>query len=417
MGHLQLQESGEFHKPSNVSDLMPCELVCKSQKSFNVDSHWVFWSSRPNAELNYQRMIFPMIADCPVVPSCKGFVKERIKSILEKILSKNVCLLQLWAPIKVNGWSYLSTADQPFALCDKLDKGLCSYRRLRLDTLIPIDINNVEVEGLLGPIGREFRSGLLEFSPDVRSYSAGEFPLLEAAIRLGIRRYWAWPLFKPLDQHCLGVLEIAFTDPTSYSARFLKEMDMRCSEINGLFYPKDTDSQPSEWDNVLGAPDQIEAGLHVVCKIHNIPFAQIWIPRSQSCSINAQIATGRRSFDSSSSIYDEFADASDFCYIQRGKALVGRAFSTQGSCFCKDVTLLSLTEYPLVPSARKARLTQSFAICLQSKSANNIIYVVEFFLPPNEIVVSDTMTLLNMLLSTMKEQLPGVIVASGQELG
>ncbi|XP_060216173.1 protein NLP7-like isoform X4 [Lycium barbarum] len=333
MGHLQLQESGEFHKPSNVSDLMPCELVCKSQKSFNVDSHWVFWSSRPNAELNYQRMIFPMI-------------------------------------------------------------------------------------GLLGPIGREFRSGLLEFSPDVRSYSAGEFPLLEAAIRLGIRRYWAWPLFKPLDQHCLGVLEIAFTDPTSYSARFLKEMDMRCSEINGLFYPKDTDSQPSEqWDNVLGAPDQIEAGLHVVCKIHNIPFAQIWIPRSQSCSINAQIATGRRSFDSSSSIYDEFADASDFCYIQRGKALVGRAFSTQGSCFCKDVTLLSLTEYPLVPSARKARLTQSFAICLQSKSANNIIYVVEFFLPPNEIVVSDTMTLLNMLLSTMKEQLPGVIVASGQELG
>ncbi|XP_060216174.1 protein NLP6-like [Lycium barbarum] len=97
--------------------------------------------------------------------------------------------------------------------------------RLRLDTLIPIDINNVEVEGLLGPIGRVFRNGLPEFSPDVRSYSAGEFPLLEDAIRLGIHRYWAWPVFKPHDQHCLGVLEIAFTDPTSYSPhlpRFLR---------------------------------------------------------------------------------------------------------------------------------------------------------------------------------------------------
>ncbi|XP_015161164.1 protein NLP1-like [Solanum tuberosum] len=116
-------------------------------------------------------------------------------------------------------------------------------------------------------------------------------------------------------------------------------------------------------------------------------------------------------------MYYEFEYSSEVCFIESGKALVGRAFASQGSCFCKDVTILSIKEYPLVPSARKARFTQSFAICLQSKCANNIICVIEYFLPPNEMVVRDTKTFLNMLLSTMKEQLPGFVVAPGNELG
>ncbi|XP_027768872.1 protein NLP6-like [Solanum pennellii] len=116
-------------------------------------------------------------------------------------------------------------------------------------------------------------------------------------------------------------------------------------------------------------------------------------------------------------MYDEFEYASEVCFIASGEALVGRAFASQGSCFCKDVTLVSIKEYPLVSSARNARFTQSFAICLQSKCTNNFICVVECFLPPNEMVVRDTKTFLNMLLYTMKEQLPGFIVASGNELG
>lgn len=116
-------------------------------------------------------------------------------------------------------------------------------------------------------------------------------------------------------------------------------------------------------------------------------------------------------------MYDEFRDVSMVCTIESGKALVGRAFASHGSCFCKDVTLLSINDYPLVPSARKAGFTRSFSICLQSKCANNIIFIVEYFLPPNEMVLSDTKTFLNMLLSTMQQQLPGFVVASGKELG
>lgn len=71
----------------------------------------------------------------------------------------------------------------------------------------------------------------------------------------------------------------------------------------------------------------------------------------------------------------------------------------------------------MVPSARKVRFTRSFAICLQSKCANNSVYVVEYFLPPNTMYARDTKTNINIILSTMKEQLPGVIVAPGKELG
>lgn len=62
----------------------------------------------------------------------------------------------------------------------------------------------------------------------------------------------------------------------------------------------------------------------------------------------------------SSLMYDEFEYASEVCFIASGEASVGRAFASQGSCFCKDVTLLSIKEYPLVPSARNARIHSEF---------------------------------------------------------
>ncbi|WMV55546.1 hypothetical protein MTR67_048931 [Solanum verrucosum] len=110
-----------------------------------------------------------------------------------------------------------------------------------------------------------------------------------------------------------------------------------------------------------------------------IPFAQIWIPFSPSASLKVLYRAAAIN-DHSSSMYDEFEYASKVCFMPSGEALVGRAFASQGSCFCKEVTQLSIKEYPLVPSAQKARFTQSFAICLQ-------------------------------------KQLPGFIVASGNELG
>lgn len=80
---------------------------------------------------------------------------------------------------------------------------------------------------------------------------------------------------------------------------------------------------------------------------HSLPFVQFCIPFSPSGSLQLLFRAGV-------SINEhEFDYVSEFCIIESGKALVGRAFASQGSCFCKDVTLLSFNEYPLVLSARK----------------------------------------------------------------
>ncbi|XP_049372909.1 protein NLP6-like [Solanum verrucosum] len=163
--------------------------------------------------------------------------------------------------------------------------------------------------------------------------------------------------------------------------------------------------------------DEIKNGLYEILERDSLPFAQIWIPYSPSVSLKVLYRAAASIYERSSSMYHEFEHVSEACFTESGMALVGRAFASQVPCFCKDVTLLSIKEYPLVPSARKVRFTQSLAICLQSKCANNSVYVVEYFLPPNKMSARDTRTCINMLLSTTKERLPGFIVAPGKELG
>ncbi|KAK6776257.1 hypothetical protein RDI58_027258 [Solanum bulbocastanum] len=401
MGHL-------LHQASEVCAVMPCQL---DWYQLNCNG-WAFWSIKHNDELQYQRSISPFMsaAAADSVVSSSVMVKLRIKSVLEKMWSPHNSLVQFWAPIKVNGSNFLSTADQVFVFSKELDKRLCSYRRFCLKTLIPIDEYK---EGLLGRVSKSCSP---ECNPDLPSYSAAEFPLLQSGIRLGIHSYYAIPVFNLHDQRYLGVLEIVSTKPSVRLPQLITGLNFKSFGLYSICNSRDMFfglSEPLVDDRL----DELEIGLNEILKIHSLPFAQIWIPYSQSGSSEVLYCAGASIYEHSSSMYHEFEDVSEACFIESGKALVGRAFASQGSCFCKDVTLLSFNEYPLVPSARKARLTQSFAIYLQSKCANNIVSVVEYFLPPNEMVVGDTKTFLNMLLSTMNEQLPGFIVASGKELG
>ncbi|XP_006354241.1 protein NLP7-like [Solanum tuberosum] len=171
------------------SQLEWCEVKCNAS---------AFWSIKQEDELEYQRTISPFISAPASLDFSFLMLKLRIKSVIEKMSSPHICLVQFWAPIKVNGSTFLSTADQICAF----NKSLSSYRRLCIDTLIPIDDY---MEGLLGPLGRVFRRCLPEYNPDVQSYSAAEFPLLETAISLGIHSYYAFPVFNLHDQRYLGV--------------------------------------------------------------------------------------------------------------------------------------------------------------------------------------------------------------------
>ncbi|WMV55544.1 hypothetical protein MTR67_048929 [Solanum verrucosum] len=398
MGHL-------IQQPSEVCDLMPCKLDWCQLKS----NAWAFWSIKHNDELEYQRSIKSIFSYSVV--SIFPTDKWRIQSVMDKMWNPYISLFQFWAPIKVNGSTFLSTADQPFAFYNELNKRLSSYRKLCLDTLIPMD-NKVTP---FGPPGRVFSRRLPEYNPDVQSYSAAEFPLLQTAIHLGIHSYYAFPLLKLHDQQCLSVLEIVSTQPSLPLPNLIKGLNF---ESVGLYIPNSINivfgrPEPLEDERL----DDIEGRLYEILQRHSLPFAQIWIPFSLPCSLEVLYRVGGLITEGPKSMYYEFEYSSEVCFIESGKALVGRAFTSQGSCFCKDVTLLSINEYPVLPSARKNRFTHSFAICLQSKCANNFVFLVEYLLPRNEMFLTDTKTFLNMLLSTMKELLPGFIVAPGNELG
>ncbi|KAK6776253.1 hypothetical protein RDI58_027254 [Solanum bulbocastanum] len=394
-----------LQQPSEVCSQMPCKLDWCQLKL----NGWVFWSIKHNDELEYQRSIKPIFSysAVPIFPP----EKWRIRSVMWKVETPNISLLQFWSPIKVNGSTFLSTADQPFAFYHKIDKRLSSYRKLCLDTLIPID--NKEIP--FGPPGRVLSRRLPEYNPDVPSYSFAEFPLLQTAILLGIHSYYAFPVSSLHSQLCVGVFEIVSTQPSPHLTRLIMDLDF---ESVRLYIPNSLDMLfgPSKLP-VDDTPYGIVTDLYEIIERHSIPLAQIWIPSSPSASSQLLRCAAASFREHSVLMHYEFRYISQLSLIKSGEALVGRAFASQGSCFCKDVTQLSIEEYPLLPSARKARFTQSFAICLQSICANNFVFVVEYFLPRNEMAVRDTKTFLNMLFTTMKEQLPGFIVASGNELG
>ncbi|CDP15653.1 unnamed protein product [Coffea canephora] len=105
-------------------------------------------------------------------------------------------------------------------------------------------------------------------------------------------------------------------------------------------------------------------------------------------------------------------------FIHKGQGVVGRAFSSKSACFCRDIKQLSITEYPLVPIARRFNYSACFAVCLQSPCSSNCIYVLEFFLPMNKKDYRDPRTLLHSLMETLKKRLQNSFkIASGQELG
>ncbi|XP_015168300.1 protein NLP7-like [Solanum tuberosum] len=396
------------HSPSDVCSQMPCQLDWCQLES----NAWAFSSRKYKDELGYQRTIYPIMSAASVV-SMFPTVKWRIQSVMEKMSTPNICLVQFWAPIKVNGSTFLSTADQTFAFYNELDKRLSSYRKLCLDTLIPIDDYT---ESLFGPIERVYTRCLPEYNPDVQSYSSAEFPLLETAIRLGIHSYYAVPVVNNYDQQYRGVLEIVSTQPSLHLSHLITGSKICSFQLYSVCNSRDMLFgllEPPVDDRL----DEIKNGLYEILERDSLPFAQIWIPYSPFVSLKVLYRAAASIYERSSSMYHEFEHVSEDCFIESGTALVGRAFASQGSCFCKDVVLLSIKEYPLVPSARKVRFTQSLAICLQSKCTNNSVYVVEYFLPPNKMSARDTRTYINMLLSTTKERLPGFIVAPGKELG
>lgn len=179
---------------------------------------------------------------------------------------------------------------------------------------------------------------------------------------------------------------------------------------------------------------EISEILTVVCETHKLPLAQTWVPcRHRSVlAIGGGLKKSCSSFDGSCMgqicmsttdvavyVVDAhmwgFREACAEHHLQKGQGVAGRAFASQNSCFCEDITQFSKTEYPLVHYARMFGLTSAFAICLQSTHTRNDDYILEFFLPPDIGDKRDQLKLLGSILVTVNQHHQSLQVASGKE--
>ncbi|KAI7987805.1 Protein NLP6 [Camellia lanceoleosa] len=362
-------------------------------------------------------------------------LKKKIKDILRNCLHRwfrfPTTLFQFWAPTKtMEGRSYLTTQNQPFALTTpvgRIDddvigsvKGVCGYRMISKDYKFYMDRESSDEQ--LGVPGRVFKHGIREFTPNVEYYSIKEYPLRDQALRCQLKLSWAIPLFDPSTHLCVGVLEMVSTRPSKefllddyYDCRLLLDYLEKVGLKSSISHAEtDLNVRQSE------ALDEISKVLKVVRGVHGLPFAQAWAPCKVDWTCRALAKGDIFHVIHCSTRYEngKFDCANNVSHLRKGQGVVGRAFSSPNVLFCKDVTQLSIIDYPLAHYARDHKLGCCFAICLQSSCTGNDIYVLECFMPPsNKDYYGNQQTALRKILETMKKNFHTFKLASGEELG
>ncbi|XP_075078299.1 protein NLP7 isoform X2 [Nicotiana tabacum] len=406
-------ENEAFRICSNVSEAlsyMPCPLQYTEPNTQN--ELWIFWSQYNNEFPT----VFPITAATTIYHDT---IKEKIASALKNAyISDNFgCwLVQFWAPVTSKDHIFLTTCDLPFGLT-KLHEGLCFYRSECLKVRIPIVTDSSENEYRLGPTGRVFKHGLPEMSPDVSRYSVADFPQHGSALTAGLGNYLAVPVFEPLSNECAGVLEIIGDKKGSFS-QDLVQMVYEMLNKTG-FRSSNMYDQPDKKGlrGLERALKEIEEQLNFICRTHQLPLAQTWLPILDRSNVE-RFTTAEEQFCICTSAGYEFRAACDMVHLGKSQGVVGRAFLSRSSCFCSDITELRMSEYPLAHVAHRVGLRSSFAICLQSSYTGDCVYILEFFLPQdNKSDCRSPQTMLNMLLISMRRQFRSFKLASGQKLG
>ncbi|XP_059653228.1 uncharacterized protein LOC132300237 [Cornus florida] len=321
-------------------------------------------------------------------------------------------LIQFWAPITTEAGCLLVTSDQPFGLTH-LDEGLLEYRKHCLKYKL-----NVDGEQHLGISGRVFRQKLHECIPNVRYYSSEEYPQLNLALTCNILASFAFPVFQTSSQNCVGVLEFVTnthfrtlnTMCYSFLQLLLKHADLKSSLCRCLI-------SRISYEGYGDTLNEICEGLKVVCRTHRLPLAQMWVPCRHDMGQGLHLQRSASYVRDDDNLLAGFLWCSMRNDFRKGQGVVGRAYLSRKSCFCRDITRLSLTEYPLRPGARHFGLTGCFAICLQSIYTGKVDFILEFFLNTENTYGEDPSFFLFSLLETMKQNFQSCKLASGEELG
>ncbi|KAM7465192.1 hypothetical protein LguiB_012754 [Lonicera macranthoides] len=396
-------------------------LQCREPRTTN--GMWVFWSKEGEGEgeggdLN------------PVTETLSNNnwknTQEYLKYLLGKIDAvRNTLLIQFWAPTTTITSSTIGercvfkTSNQPFALYE-IERGICAYRK----QCSSLEFNFFQDEEKYGydfgtKIGQVFGHRVADSFKDDR--------LLDFVPKKYRRtpRSLLLPLFKPCSRCCSGVLELIGSYTVFSHSEIYDLAKVLFKEANFM------SSSPLELVESTEI-EEINKALQVVRTTHQLPLAQIWIPCCHSTAMANVVSPGERchfpylscSSKFSSSIsrngypYDLVlfnAMCQDY-YFRTGQGIVGKALLYRKPCFCRDVTQLPKAEYPSSDYALLFGLTGCCAIWLHSTHTRNHDYVLEFFLPPWNTISGDPQRCLELLLATVKKQLPGFKISSvGEE--
>ncbi|KAH6812416.1 hypothetical protein C2S51_026178 [Perilla frutescens var. frutescens] len=322
-------------------------------------------------------------------------------------------LVQFWALVQVEGrHHYLSTLHHPFSVND-LRKGLCWYRKVCMDHVYVVDMEEgAQVDQLGGGVGRAYQSKQPQSTPDLRLYSTTEFPLRDQAARCGFRGYLALPLFDFHKYECYGVLELLFDDPTmekdllSKLDRGLQIVGLRSTHINFMPITRDT--------NEMHQPEsEITEILELATKaIPQLYLAQVWVPCKQCANMSTNLCCMERSSFINARTPNSFhyTDEGMLDYLQ---ACELHNLQIDVSCFSQNLCHFSISKNPLAHYAERARLSLRLAICLKSVHNSNDLYVVEFFLQPK---CREDEYPLNLLLRIMEMKLKSFKFVLGGQL-
>lgn len=386
-----------------------------SSDSFWEGIRWVFWSPQHD---NF--------VDLNPNATAISEVRDKLRQAFHKLIlypELNESLVQFWAPTTeaLEGRTLLSTQNQPFALGKTSDKlGLCEYRMISKECKFYVDRKSGEQEEeQLGLPGRVFLYQLHESAPNVEHYSVNEYPQRHLGSHCPIKAAWAVPVFEHSSQTCVGVLElvssmenVAFWYRRSFLGnldRVFQEQGLQCFDL----YKHYDMQRQYENEDLKTAFTKIRMLMKAVCENHSLPLALAWVP----CGDCNALLRGHSVGYCNNEQFFEFIMVSQAHHIRQEQGVVGWALSSPNLSYCSDVTQFSIAEYPLVPYARKCRLSACFAICLQSSCTGNDVCVLEFFLPSSNKDVDDSWISFSRILGMIKEVFKNFKLASGQELG
>ncbi|XP_058203644.1 protein NLP6-like isoform X2 [Rhododendron vialii] len=374
---------------------------------------WVFWSRQDDKPRH--RLPVSGYENLVVSPDSSPTVKDKIRLALGRIVLHprfGQSLVQYWAATTTTeGRTLLTTQNQPCAV-SKMGKstwGLCEYRMKSMEYKFYGDIGEEE----LGLPGRVFLYKLPESAADVQYYSVKEYPQRDDASRCQVRASWALPVFEHSSQICVGVLELVSTvDAITdwYHKSFLcnlhdvfQELGLQSIDVYKHYQMKYKDEDKT----LTSAFHELALVLESVSKIHKLPLALTWVP----CSACDSLLLGRLSseggeylgaFEANNNHLVDFLIANTGYHLPKGE-VAERVLSFPNMLYCKDVTQFSIAEYPLVPFARHCKLSGWFTICLHSSYTGEDVYILEFFLPKSGEDNENTLTTVDMILRTIKE--------------